>query len=265
MYDDILQHTLLTKEQAIVYSALLKAGPSPAGKLYQKTPLKRSLVYKVLDQLVDLGLVKADAKTTKVAVFAPEHPSKIKELFEQKQLEASRAQAMLESIMPQLTSDFNLISGKPGIRVFEGVEGLKKIYEDTLVPDSKIYAFLSPVAPEPSLKEWLNQIYLKKRIAHNIYAYVIAANSDETETYKKQDVKFMRETLIVPYKTYPLEMEVDIYPVNKVAFISYKPEELIGVIIDSPAIHSTMMGFYQLAWAQAESIAKKSKPPSPRN
>ena len=264
MYDKILQQTLLSKEQAIVYAALVKNGPLPAGKLYQKTPLKRSLVYKVLDQLTGLGLVKADTKTAKIAIFSAEHPAKLKELFEKKQLEASQAQSILESIMPALVSDFNLVSGKPLIRVFEGVAGLKKVYEDTLlVPNNTIFALLSPAAIEPELKNWLDDFYVKKRASLKITAQVIVADSKETGSYSNLDKKYLRETVLIPQEQYPIGIEIDIYGTNKTAFISFRKEELIAVILESAAVYTSMKTFFNLAWTQAKALTG-IKRPSPK-
>ncbi len=262
MYDKILQQTLLSKEQAVVYSVLVKNGPLPAGRLYQKTPLKRSLVYKLLDQLVELGLVRKNEVKGKVAIFLAEHPSKIRELFERKQNEASQAQSLLETVMPVLLSDFNLTVGKPGIQFFEGVEGLKKIYKDTLRPNNRIYALLSPDIIEPSLKKWLDSTYVRKRANMNIPAKVIVASSDKTSAYTELDKKYLRETTVVPRTKFPIDAEIDIYQPNKVAFISFQKKELIGIILESPAIYNTMKAFFDLAWAQAESSAK---PLSPKN
>ena len=152
---------------------------------------------------------------------------------------------------------FNLISGKPNVRFFEGIDGLKKVYEDTLTKNNKIYALLSPTAAIPKLKKWLNSIYVKKRLKLNISAKIILSNSTEAKAYTKLDKKSLRETIVVPHKQCPIDIEINIYGKNSVSFISYRKEELIGVILESPAIYSTMKTFFNLAWAQAQKISKQ--------
>lgn len=257
MYEKVLAQSFLTKEQAVVYSALLKAGAIPAGKLSQKTPLKRALVYKVLEQLVEIGLVKKQEKRGQIAVFTPTHPSKLKDLAQIREKNTIDAQRILDSIIPGMISDFNLISGKPNVRFFEGIDGLKKVYEDTLTKNNKIYALLSPAAATPELKKWLNSIYVKKRLKLNISAKVILSDSKEGKAYTKLNKKSLRETIVVPHKQCPIDIEINIYGKNSVSFISYRKEELIGVILESPAIYSTMKTFFNLAWAQAQKIAKQ--------
>ena len=79
MYEEILIKSGLTRDQAKIYEVLLKNGVLPASKISLKAGLKRGLGYKIIEQLVVLGLVEKIDK--KVALFAPNHPSKIKELL----------------------------------------------------------------------------------------------------------------------------------------------------------------------------------------
>jgi sugar-specific transcriptional regulator TrmB len=48
MHEPILKQLGLTEDQIAVYEALLKTGQIKASKLTQKTPYKRVLVYKLL-------------------------------------------------------------------------------------------------------------------------------------------------------------------------------------------------------------------------
>lgn len=52
MYEKQLKESGLTKNQAEIYSALLKETKgTPASKLVGKVSLKRQMIYKVLDEL----------------------------------------------------------------------------------------------------------------------------------------------------------------------------------------------------------------------
>ena len=71
----ILQQAGLSEEQALTYQALLDKGPQKASNIAQWTGIKRGLTYKVLDELVNIGLVEKKEPTSGVATFFPLHPS----------------------------------------------------------------------------------------------------------------------------------------------------------------------------------------------
>ena len=128
MFEQQLEQSGLTKNQAIVYEALLKTGAVPARAVLAAIPLKRGLAYKVLDELGKQGIVVKKEEPGKVAIFEPAHPSKLKEIAEQKEKQAKNAQIALDGILGQLVSDYSLAAGKPGVGFYEGKEGLEKVY-----------------------------------------------------------------------------------------------------------------------------------------
>jgi sugar-specific transcriptional regulator TrmB len=251
MYDKILQQTLLSKDQALIYSTLLKAGALPAGQIAKKTPLKRALVYKVLDQLVDLGLIKKETEKSKVAIFAPEHPSKIKDLFEKKQLEASQAQSILESIMPNLVSDFNLISDQPYVKFAEGKEGIIKIYEELLNENAPIDSIEDKGEMGQFIPDYSAQ-FVKKRIKRGIFNRVICPTTNQINT---NNPKELRETRVIPVNQYPLSMDIKIVK-NKVSLITLQRKGAIGVLIDHHEISENFRLIFKYIW---DSLGKKEK------
>jgi len=255
MYESLFNKIGLNKNQIIVYETLLKKGPLKANKIYQKTPFKRVLVYKILNDLINLRLVEKDETIGPVAVFKPTHPFTLQELVDKKTANLKDVQAVLKGTLPKLISDFNLISGKPGVRFFEGVEGLKQIYEDTLINNKKIYGLVALGAVEPNLNQWLDTVYVEKRAKAGIFMQAITPDSKAAQTYHELDKKYLRESLVVPADQYPMKVEINIYAKNKIAFISFQESELIGIIVESPAIYATMRTFFKLAWQQAMTVA----------
>ena len=127
MYEKTLEQIGLSPNQAAIYEILIKNGPLSAGKIAQKSPLKRGLVYKILEELAAMNIVEKLEEPKKVAVFRANHPLKLKDLAENKEQKARDSIKILESLLPSLTSDFNLISGRPGVKFYEGKEGIIKI------------------------------------------------------------------------------------------------------------------------------------------
>ncbi len=251
MYEAILTQLGLSKKEAKIYEALLQSGESRPKELSKETNLKRATVYAVLDSLEGKKLVLRFKKNKKIH-YKIEHPSQLAELIENEKEKISQIKKNLDSALPNLISLYNLASTKPGIKYFEGIKGVKEIYKDTLKEKTIIYAFLAANAPHPAILKWLEQFYVKKRVEKKIKALVIASQSPEARKYQKKDQDTLRETVLVPSKKFPFEMEIDIYARNKVAFISYKEDELFGFIVQSPAVYKTIKSIFNLIWATSK-------------
>ncbi|MFZ2970089.1 MAG: helix-turn-helix domain-containing protein [Minisyncoccia bacterium] len=257
MYKDIFTSINLSPGESIVYEYLLKNGESPAGEIIKKTPLKRGMVYKILDGLVDKGL--AIEKTSipskkqgrrKISHFLPNHPEKLREFIENEKKKLDKAKNSLEANMPALISDFNLASGKPGVRFFEGIEGIKKVLSDSLTTKEIIYSFADLEAVVKYIDK-INQEYVNKRDALNIRKKVIFIDSPFARNYLKdyhRDTTFMK---FIDYKLYPFNSVMQIYD-GKVSYITLSEKSKIGVLIEDKNIYQLHKSIFEYTWLNAK-------------
>lgn len=268
-YTQTLTQAGLSAEQAQIYEVLLKQGPSSARKVAQNTPLKRSLVYKILDDLIKLGLVeKADA-IGKISIFTPAHPLKLKEFVERQEQKAKTAQVALDGLMGSLTSDFNLASGKPGIQFYEGLTGLEKIYNDILSNNQDFYLIRSAYEPnyENKVVPILNK-FIEKRIKKGLKVTALTPSGKSQKKYsEEEDKKNLYLRTWIPNDFYNSPVEIDIYG-DKIAMLSFG-KELIGVTIESPQISRAIKQIFLLSEIGAGKIPAKpasdktAPPPAP--
>jgi len=242
-----LQTIGLSKNEANLYELLLKLGEVPIWKIQQETDLKRPTLYLSLQNLEKKGLVsKRDFE--KKMHFRPESPIKLLSLAEAQYNELDRAKKDIQSILPQLTSSYIMAVEKPVVRTYEGLDGLKEIYEDLLKEGKTVYSVLQTAEVDPLLYKWLTTTFVRKRVRLGIHAKVIVASGKWADVYESLDNKELRETIRVDSDKFPIQHELVIYG-NKVGFINYKKgESLIGVVITHPQIALTMKAFFDLAW-----------------
>ncbi len=252
----ILESLGLTSNEAILYELLLRMGEQSVSILARESGLKRTNVYYLLGELQKKGLISSH-EDHKKTFFKLESPQKLIELADNQLKEKERIRTDLSSLLPDLTSSYILTYEKPIVTLFEGVQGLKQIYEDTLREGKPIYAALLPYEIDEELRKWLRTTYLKKRTTMKIHANVLIASNSFASTYKQEDTKYERTTFIVPQKKFPFQQEVNIYG-DKVAIMNYKKgEHLIGMIIHNPLIAKTFKALYDLAWEAAEALYAK--------
>lgn len=240
---------------AKIYTILVENNELAVNEIVKRSELSRAGAYDALNILLVQGYVEY-RKEGRNAYYKALHPNKLYAMVEQKKRNEVLFEQEMGETIKTLIGSFNLSNNKPGVRFFEGEEGLKEIYLDTLKEPETIYALLSPAAVKDSLKDWLNGVYVKQRVDKKIEAKVIAPASNETDLYHQEDKTNFRETVVVSPTNYPVEIEIDIYGKQKVAFISFNEKEMVGFIIDSPAIYKTMKTLFNLSWMQAKTFSK---------
>lgn len=237
----------LSETESLLYELLLKLGEAPAQDIITASSLKRPTVYKALYSLEKKGLLTSSDKAKKIH-FRPVEPLKLMEMIEERYSGIEQAKSMLTTILPALTSSYVMSVERPIITTYEGVEGLKKIYQDALIDKKEIFGVLQTHEVDPELFKWLTTVYVKERVKLQIPAKVIVSSGEWADQYESRNEKELRTTVRVPDIKFPFEHEVDIYG-DKVAFINYKKgEKLMGVIIKNPQIARTMKAWFDLAW-----------------
>lgn len=256
MYKDIFTQLGLSPNEATVYECLLKNGQSTVGEIIKKTPLKRGVAYNILSDLIKKDLVsekkiKVGGGKEKVAHFIPNHPEKLRDYLENKKGQFQKIENTLNANLPSLVSDFNLISGKPGVRFFEGIEGVKKVLEDSLVAKELIYSYADLEAVVKHIDK-INKDYVKKRDELGIRKRVIFIDSPFTRSYLKN---YHRETTFmkfIDHKLYSFNSVMQIYD-GKISYITLSKKSKIGVIIEDKNIYQMHKSLFEYAWSKTQS------------
>ena len=251
MIKEALQAFGLSEKETAVYHATLELGDATALAIARKAQEKRPTTYVMLDTLKQRGLVTEHQKGKSRHYFATEPRTLLTILGDQKR-HIERTELGIADILPELQSLHNISAFKPKVQLYEGVEGLKQIYEQTLVASDDILAFTGVTQQVTrALAEWLNTDYAPRRAKRGIMAKVIAPDIDVARRYRQADTKNRRETRLVSASKFPFSVEINIFG-KCVAIVSFKENELIGVLIESAEIASTMRSIFHIVWSGAK-------------
>ena len=228
----------LNEKEADVYMSALELGEATGFQIYKKTKLKKPTVYYILDGLQKRGLVVLSRKAKKKYYIA-ENPVKIKDDIEKKL-------KSFEAVLPQLLSLYNLKATKPKLRYYEGREGLKEVYNDTLKYKGEIKAFASDGIISV-LGEDFTIEYVKRRVKKNIPIKAIVPNSEGFKrNFIERNFEQLRLLKLIDPKEYSFPIEVNIYGNNRVALMSFRDE--LGIIIESDEINRMMKMLFMFFW-----------------
>lgn len=248
MYKDIFTQIGLSANEAIVYEYLLKNGESPAGVIIKKTPLKRGVVYNTLADLIKKELVLEKAKD-KIAFFSPNHPDILREFIDGQEAQIKKAKKTLEVNLPPIISSFNLVSGRPGVRYFEGIDGIKKVLADSLTASGTICAY-SDIEAIVKYIDDINKDYVAKRDKLGIAKKGIVIDSPFAREYLKNYHLQTTYTRFIDYKLYPFNSVMQIYD-GKISYITLSDVSKIGVIIEDQNIFQLHKSIHEYMWERA--------------
>lgn len=230
----------LNPKESATYLAILELGGANIGQIARKSRLKRTTLYDILDALKKAALVSSSKSGTKTLYYA-ENPRVIGEQLDEKK-------HILERMLPELLAIANAIDKKPRIRYYEGPEGIKDVYRDTLkFPGQELLAWVAEEAIETFDEEFLNEYYLGKRIEKKIWVRAVAPNLPYMLRYQGLDRASLRTTKLIDAKKFPVEVEINLYGKNRTGIMSFKEE--LGLIIESEKIFRTLRSIFELAWS----------------
>lgn len=252
MYEQILSRSGLNEDQAKVYEALLKHGKLSASKISAFVGLKRGLTYKILDKLAEMKLVDKKEAPKSVAEFEPAHPLRLKDLAEEKAKEAHEAGGVLQGVLPQLISDFNLVSGKPGIQFFEGEEGVKRVLDDSLTSKTEIYSYADIEAIIKYIEK-INDRYVRQREKLELKKKALLADTPFARKYLSDYHRAITDIRLIAAGEFPFQTVMQIYD-NKISYITLAPERMLGIIISDSHIYEMHRQVFEYAWEKAQAL-----------
>lgn len=254
-HHDTLTAAGLSADQAIIYELLLQSGTKPASDLAKSLPnthpLSRPQVYKVLDELIERGLIEKIDKPGKVAVFAVTHPENLEKQIQIEKQQRDEQYERVTKALPQLTSLFNLTSGRPGIQYFEGKDGLWQVLEDTLTASEEILTYADVEAINQYIPE-LNAEYVALREDKNIKKRGLVVDTPAARKFLASYTGAVTTTKLIP-KTQTLgvfQTIIQIYD-NKVSYMTMSEHHLIGIIITDQFIANTHKFLFESMWQLA--------------
>jgi sugar-specific transcriptional regulator TrmB len=215
--------------------------------------IKRSLLYKILDRLVDRKLILQEKKNGK-AFFVPQPPDALAKLAEEAEGRARSSKEDLLRALPELKAKYNLSTERPIIRFFEGIEGLRAMQEDKLESGAKELYFIRTARAEEyreTFGTWFAH-YLKRQADLGVKAYAITVDDEYTNHDPAIDkARNVIRTWIRP-QDYTAPIQIDTYG-DKVSILAFG-KEIFGILIESAPLATAMKDIFKLADRGAKTI-----------
>ena len=240
--EKVLEQFNLNKKEINAYLACLELGPSTAWVVAQKAGVKRTSAYDILEDLIKAGLVTHTIKKNK-KYFLAEDPEILKEILHEKE-------RVLEEVLPQLKSIYNIPGIKPKTKFYEGVSGARNIFRETLsCRDKEILAIIPSVDIYELIGMDFAKDYVTARVKLKIKSRTIRVRSREAEEkYFLMHKEQLREMRYAP-KSIVFYSTIIIFD-DKVGIITSKKESF-SFLIESQEFSQTMKALFEMLWQQS--------------
>ncbi|OHB21494.1 MAG: hypothetical protein A2939_03115 [Parcubacteria group bacterium RIFCSPLOWO2_01_FULL_48_18] len=218
---------------------LLQEGSLRVPAVAKKARLNRTTTYGILKSLTERGLVSS-ADRGGIIEYQSIPPSHIIPFIERKRDELQDRKDEIKEILPELKKVREKRDILPRIRFFEGIEGIKQAYEDTLEnnKEKKLLDFTGTDAIFKKMDKGWIEYYVKKRTRLSIKCIAIAPDTQWSRVSQKRDGELLRTTKLLPEK-YTFDTEIDIYD-NNVGIFSFSEDQPIAILIEDEKIAHTL-------------------------
>lgn len=239
-----ISHSLgLNEKETKVYLAVLELGTATIQDVSKQTGVKRTSIYNFIDELKMRGLVSEITQDHRTFLLA-EHPDNLIKEIERQQREAEMEKQKIQALMPELLGLFNRPGHKPKVKFYDGVAGIKKVYENTLTEGGPIHAFsdYEKMLPVMDLNYMVD--YANRRAEKGIHFYSIGTPGPWAKKAIELNKKQKREMKVTDELNF--STEINIYG-NKVALISFT-RPYAAIIVEDKAIADTLLTLWKWMW-----------------
>lgn len=243
--ETILKNFGLNEKEIAVYLALIELGPSPVRLLSAKSGVNRGTTYDILKSLISLGLVSYYNKQSH-QYFAAEQPEKLLSAVKDKEQRLLELKDNIRQSLPQLKFLFERQGGKPAVKLYEGLRGVKTILEDVLESVGrekvKLYYVYSSASLRKDVYEAMPKFSdLRKAKKISVKTIALGQGGQLVGLDERKWLKGGREG--------GLKATYEIIYAGKVAHISLDDaENPVGVVIQNQEIYETQKVIFESLW-----------------
>lgn len=249
-FEPLLKDLGFSDKEVSVYLALLELGPSSVQVVSRKAKVARPTTYLVLEKLLKHGLASRYTEGKKT-LFAAESPRHLIELIDQEEQRIKDKRFEVEEALPALQAIMRSGIGKPTIRYFEGLEGLRTIRQEIVMyarPGKDILYNLTPADYLLATFGKNQDRYSAPRVAKGLWAKTIFTTSSPTLKHEMLATakKELSERKFIPPDRFRSASGMTIYR-DRIAIGTFTGN-IGGVMIDSASMAEMMREAFLIMW-----------------
>jgi HTH-type transcriptional regulator, sugar sensing transcriptional regulator len=239
----LLQQSGFTQKEAQVYLALLELGKGDVTEIAKSAGLKRSIVYVIIEGLMEKGYV-TQLPNRKINTYQAIDPGVIV-------TQIKTTSKNLSEMLPYLRSLSSKSEHKPKIHYIDNADAIMKIYDDmNNYQDQFFVSSYSEIEKHfpGSIKRWVTGF---KKGHYNFQGRHLIPDNPEDLAYASEFTSIGQKIKIIP-GIKKIKMDFAIYG-NKLAITSFEEKPYV-VMLQSQDLVDSIMPIFEIAWASGKEI-----------
>lgn len=239
----LLQQAGFTQKEAQVYLALLELGRGDVTEIAKKAELKRSIIYVIIEGLMEKGYV-TQLPNQKVNTYQAIDPGVIV-------TQIKNTSKNLGEMLPYLRSLQNKSESRPKIHFIYSKEGILKIYDEmNSYKDQFFVSSYSKIEEHfpGAIRNWVNEF---KRGHYNFQGRHLIPDNPKDLEYVNEFTSIGQEVKTIP-GVKEIKMDFSIYG-DKIGITSFEEKPYI-VVLQSKSLVESIMPIFEIAWKSGKEI-----------
>ena len=248
----------LAENESMLLIVLFQEGGLKVSDIAKKASLNRTTTYGIIKSLSKRRLIDSYTEYG-IAKHKAIEPELLLAYVDRQQENLKNKKEDLKKIMPDICKLHINNEILPSVVFFEGIEGVKRAYEDTLTNNKskKIHVFSGPDAIFKQLGKDYIKYYVNKRKRLGIKCYQIASSTPIVQMVQKNDEESLRVTKLI-FSMSSFDTEIVIYD-TKIAMFSFKDKHLLALVINDRAISDTLKKIFDFVYSILDNELGESK------
>ena len=242
MDTSLLKEIGLTDNEIKVYLTMLEEDENLASTIAEKTKINRSLMYTILNNLMEKGMISCVIKENRKYFMATD-PKKILDVLREKEEIIKQQEEAVKQLIPNLRKLKLPKKEDVKVEIYKGKEGLKTLLEDMLKTD-KEYWCLGYSALSFDILPYYIAHWHKKRIKMGVKRLIITKEQMRNNEAMKLPLtiaRYVPDALNIPISTM-------IYS-NKVwIMLPSGKDDHISILIESDKVSNSYRNYFNLLW-----------------
>lgn len=238
---ELLKEIGLSEHESAVYFTMVSLGPSPILKIARASEVKRTTIYSVIDSLKEKGLARVEVSGFK-SLYAAESPEKLENILENRR---SKFRKHLNDFL----SVYNKGGGETLIKIYEGLEATKSIYDSLLrdIKPGEDYLIMSEIKKAFNLDSVFFTKLREKRSRLPIKVRVLIADPEtkEGQDFKKYEKNFNLQAKFLPAKT---KLTTNLVVTPQKVLIHQLEQPIMAIVIENKSTIKMHQEMFEVMW-----------------
>jgi len=253
MNTEALKEAGLTEGEVKVYVALLELGTSTTGKIVERSHVAKSIVYQILEKLLQKGLVSIIVKK-KTKHYQAASPKKLLEYIDERKTQLELNRRKINAIIPELLLK-QTMSTQSEARLYFGFKGMvtahEHFYDKLSRGEEYVYLGIPAYQPKEHHLYWKRD-HIRREEAGIKGRMLFNADTDpvivkQRNTYPGAEARLMASDVITPAM-------IMVY--KDTTMISVQDPEKVTVEIVNQQVADSFKAYFEEYWKRSKPFKK---------